>query len=133
MNEYTEAASHYVKGLMTDAVEDSFFGLLELGPVALPVLIGEAEKPENRTIRARLVGVIWQYRSVDAIPFLTKALRDSEPAVWKTALDGLVAIGGPEVVQGLRMTIEHVEGGVIENGLSKEWLVEALEQIGAMT
>jgi HEAT repeat protein len=130
MNE--EAARYYVTGLMTDADEDSFFGLLDLGPVALPFLMGEADKPENKTIRARLVEVIWQYRSVHAIPFLDKALRDSDPAVWKTALDGLVAIDGPDSVQAVRMAIEDVERGTIQNGLTKEWLVEALEQIAAM-
>src|SRR5690349_21810228 len=92
----SEALSHYLELLRAGDSENAFFGLLELGEEAVPLLIAEAVKPANHAIRAKLVEVIWQSRSPNAIHFLGESLGDPDPAVWKQALDGLVAIRGPE-------------------------------------
>jgi len=122
-----------VDALKAEGGDDAFFGLLHLGTAAIPLLIDEAEMPENRPILPSLVEVIWQTRSSQAIPFLSKALRDPEPEVWKSALDGLVTIGGPDAVRALRIAIDDIEREPSRNEVSKEWLCEALEQIGALT
>jgi hypothetical protein len=125
-----EAVCYYLERMRTGDTEDPFFGLLDLGPRALPLLIAEANKIENRPIRAMLVEVIWQYRSPEAIDFLGEALSDPDPRVWKQALDGMVAIGGPAAIRWIRTTAERVASGAIRNGLSADWLSEALEQVG---
>jgi hypothetical protein len=123
-----EAFADYLECLRTGAVEVGYFGLLELGPDALPLLIAEARKPESRAYKITLVEVIWQHRHPVAIPFLGETLSDSDPEVWKSALDGLVTIGGPDAIQWMTEALEGVETGRIHNGLSKEWLEEALQQ-----
>jgi hypothetical protein len=119
----------YLKRMHTTGDDVAFFGLLDLGPPALPLLMAEAEKPENKTILPRLVEVIWQYRVTDAIGFLGRMLCDPNPLVWKESLDGLVAIGGSDAIRWMRDTRNCVESGDLVNGLSAEWLDEAIDQI----
>lgn len=129
MRDIGGAVRYYLDRLRNGASEDAFFGLLELGPEAMPILIAAASEPPNRDIRAGLVEVIWQYRRLEAIEFLSTALDDTEPAVWKQALDGLVALGGPAAAQQLREALGRLSHCGTERGPSEEWLREALEQI----
>lgn len=115
----------------TDRAGDTERTLLDLGPEAIPALIEEAAKPENRGIRATLVKVIWQSRLPSVLDFLGKALADDQPAVWKEALHGLVTIGGPQALAWLTKTRAQADLGELPNGLSAAWLDEALEQVRA--
>jgi len=110
-------------------VEEAFFGLIEADPAVLPILVESFVKVENRGIRADLVRCIWQQRRPDALGFLAEVLHDPEPAVWKEALDGLVCLGGDQVIKALqtaRTTIAAVKSG---RGIKVEWVDEALEQL----
>lgn len=126
-----DALAEYLERMRAEDSDDAFHGLLELGSEAVPLLIAEAAKPEAKSIRARLVEVIWQYRDRRSIDFLGQALSDPKPEVWKQALDGLVAIGGREAAAWVKKTQERLARAEVRNGLSAEWLSEALEQIDA--
>jgi hypothetical protein len=123
-----EAIHYYMDQLREGESERAFFGLLELGPGAMPVLIAAASEPQNRDIRANLVEIIWQYRRPEAIGFLGTALDDTESAVSKQALDGLVALGGSAAAEQVREALGRSGFGLVR-GVSKEWLSEALDQI----
>lgn len=66
----------------------------------------------------------------DAAPTLQKALLEADDLVWTEALDGLVALGGSQAEQALREARERLvsQGG---GGIKRQWLDEAIEQIGA--
>jgi HEAT repeat protein len=125
----TDALIGYLELMRGNDPEHAFFGLLHLGSEAVPLLIAEAARPENESIRPQLVEVIWQYRDPRAIEFLGQALSDPEPEVWKEALDGLVAIGGQESAAWLKQTQDRLARGEVDNGLTADWISEALEQI----
>ena len=128
MHDISEAVRYYLDQLRDGACEDAFFGLLDLGPEAMPLLIAAAAEPENHDVRANLVEVIWQYRRPEAVAFLGAALDNSEPAVWQQALDGLVVLGGPAAARQVREALERLaEDGA--RGASEDWLREALEQM----
>jgi hypothetical protein len=130
MTHVTRAVECYLARLRAGASEEAFFGLWDLGPSALPNLIAEAQKPSARTIKAALVEIIWQSREPAVLGFLCECLEDPDSSVWKQALDGLVAIGGSPAVLYLQTVSERVIiGSFPKNGLSLEWLTEALDQI----
>jgi hypothetical protein len=129
MSSVDNAVRSYIESIRAGDFETGFFGLLDI-PDALALLIDEANRPENRAIRAALTKIIWEYRRPEAIDFLGNALGDPDPNVWKEALDGLVTIDGPESAHCIMAALARVKDGSIQNGLSVEWLVEALEQMG---
>jgi HEAT repeat protein len=129
MRDIEKPVGYYIGLLHAGAREEAFFGLLDLGPEALPLLMSEAVKPTAAKIRSALVEVIWQYRQPAVIDFLGRHLTDSDPDVWKQALDGLVAIGGPNALHWVGTTMEGLDKSVPSNGLSAEWLQEAMQQI----
>lgn len=127
----TDALFYYLDALRTGDEECAFFGLLDLGEDAVPVLIEQAAKRENRDIRATLANVICQWRQPSSVDFLGQAMTDDNPAVWKQALDGLVTIGGPAALAWLAKTRACLERGELHNGLTTEWLDDAAEQLDA--
>jgi hypothetical protein len=129
MQDIGEALRYYLHQMRDGAAEHAFFGLLELGQEALPLLIAEAGSPNYRDLRANLVEVIWQYRQPEAVAFLGAALNDPDPAVWMQALDGLVVLGGPDAVAQVREALARIDRRGSSGGPSEEWLREALDQI----
>lgn len=120
-----EAVAHYLE--CND--DDAFHGLRELGPEALPVLIEEFQSRRDPSQRALIIQVVSQHRLVESVEFLAAALFDPGPEVWKHALDGLVAISNGDAAQTVAAALEAVRQRPTANGLSEEWLIEALEQI----
>ena len=62
------------------------------------------------------------------MPLLGSALADSADSVWKEALDGLVAIGGPEALQALRQARARLTTDARDSN-KREWIDEAVDQI----
>lgn len=106
--------------------ESAFFGLLELKSATVQLLIEQFEREQDGERRSLLLEVIWQRRDPQAIPFLAKALQDVEPAIWKIALDGLVALASPEAL----FAVKRVRQAPCEAEFTA-WLDEAIEQIEA--
>lgn len=127
MTDPNEYVAHHLKRMRQGQEQDAFFALIEGDPAAVPLLIEAFARDENRGIRARIVECVWQRRLPETVGFLAEALKDAEPAVWKQALDGLVTIGGSEVIRALEAARTELPAG------RREWVDEALEQLGRRT
>jgi hypothetical protein len=110
--------------------EDAFHSLVELDDSYIPKLIEAFNQEENSQIQAVLVEVIWQHHSSQALPFLQEVLRHPHSEVWKTALDGIVAINRP---QGLKiLASERARLQALNETTTRErleWIDEAYEQL----
>ena len=103
--------------------EGAFFGLVETDHAVLPDLMAAFRTESDSRVRAFLVEVIWQHRQQSVIQFLGEALHDSEPVVWRQALDGLVTLASPAALEVLRSARQS---GTDE---FRSWLAEAEKQI----
>ncbi len=104
--------------------DSAFHTLIEVSPIIVPLLIEHFEQKRDGESRARIVEVIWQRRESESTRFLSIALEDAHPAVWKEAIDGLLTIGGREARHILTSHLAkypHDERAA--------WIHEALEQL----
>ena len=98
--------------------------LMEVDPVALPVLMDAFARTKDDEIRALLLHCIWQHRLPESIDFLACVVRDDAGEAWKEALDGLVAIGGDTAERALQSDLDTTQ-----DSIKLEWIEEALQQI----
>jgi HEAT repeat protein len=96
--------------------------LVDLGSRALPYLC-ETYSSHSKRKRQLILSVINQSQSRDALPILAKALADPAEQIWKTALDGLVTLGGLEALEFLTKAREGADNQKLA------WLEEARHQI----
>lgn len=108
--------------------DSALHGLIEMKQDALPELIAEFKKERDNRIRALLVHIIWQHRQHSVMPFLADALYDSNPAVWKEAMDGLVTLASPQGVDALRSARSRQFSRQKARVEFVGWLDEAIEQ-----
>jgi len=107
---------------------DAFFGLLEMDHDVLPELMAAFRAERDAQVRAFIVEVIWRHRQQSVTPLLGEALRDSEPTVWRQALDGLVSLASPAALEVLRAARTRRFPGPRDTGESRHWLEEAIAQ-----
>ncbi len=124
----SEVAEHLDRFRAGDR-EGAFFGLIETGVAILPDLIAAFHGEQDARVREFLVEVIWQNREPSVIPFLGEALHDPEAAVWKQALDGLVALATPAALDTLRAAAERQSATPERTGEFREWLAEGIAQV----
>lgn len=108
--------------------EVAFFGLIEMGPEALPELISAFRNEHDSEIREFLIEVIWQHRQPSTVPFLGEALYHCDPAVWKQALDGLVTLASPQALEVLKTAKARQFSQQRDMEEFQCWLDEAIEQ-----
>ena len=123
--ELAEHIAYYLERFRRGDRDDACHGLLELGSEALPGLIAAVRAEEDRELRRVLLEIVWQCRDAAAVPFLLEMLDESEPEVWKEALDGLVTLASPAVLHALeakRHGVSRPDGFAI-------WLAEAMMQV----
>src|SRR5262245_58891265 len=96
----------------------------------LPDLISAFHAESDTEVRAFLVEIIWQHRQPSVIPFLGEALFDSDPNVWRQALDGLVALASPASLDVLQAARARQFPRQCEAAF-RRWLDEAIEQVEA--
>jgi hypothetical protein len=119
------ATDDYLQMARCGSHEAAFHGLLDLGQQVIPSLVQAYRSESDPQVRALIVEVVWQHRCPSALDFLVAALGDPHPAVWKQALDGLVAHCSPEAEQRLRAAACRLE----EDDERLGWFQEAIEQI----
>jgi hypothetical protein len=125
---YTAQITELLQRFREGHREDVFFGLLEMDREALPELMGAFRVERDVQVRAFIVEIIWQRRQQSVVPFLGEALRDSEPAVWREALDGLVALASPAAWEILRSARTRQFPNPRERDEFRRWLDEAISQ-----
>lgn len=128
MGRFGPQIAYYLETLRRGDADGAFHGLLEIGRDVLPELMAVYRSEGDVGARELLVEVIWQYRVLSVIPFLGEALCDSEPRVWRQALDGLVSLGSPTSLEILRMAHTQQFPTTVQTEEFRRWLVEAIEQ-----
>lgn len=123
MERLATIVAHYVAELSGDRSDDARHSLIELGPSALPHVIEAFDRNQDAAIRVSLIRVASQYRSADAAGFFATRLGETEPETWKSALDGLVTLGGKEALTVLRTAAASATND------KRAWIDEAFSQI----
>lgn len=123
MAHHDDVTRRHIAALRGAGWENAYHRLIEIGSDG-SALLAEAFKGEHEPgLRLLLLRVLWQTRSLDALPCLLQALEDDAQSVWKEALDGLVALGGPRAIEGLRAV------RIGTDPEKAEWIDEAIAQI----
>jgi HEAT repeat protein len=117
--------AQHLDALRKGDFESALCRLVEAGPEVLPYVESAFRDEKETAVRVGLVRVVWEQRRPQSVPFLARALDDPSPEVQKTALDGLVTIGGPEV----RRFLESALMARDPKGEWADWLREALNQL----
>ena len=122
-NQLPEMVKYYVNQLSGDHADDAWHSLVELGPAALPHVVRAFEAQSGRAASVALIRVASEFRTKDALPFLATLLGVADGEIWKTALDGIVSIGGEAAVNCLR------EVSKTQGADKQPWVEEAINQI----
>ncbi|WP_397385218.1 hypothetical protein [Prosthecobacter sp.] len=128
MSAFASHIAYYLERYRQDDAENAFCGLTEMNHEALPELIAEFRAATDPDLRDFLLHVIWQHRQHSVIPFLGEALREGEKAVWRQAMDGLVALACPEALEELGSAKTREFPRPRDTEEFRSWLEEAMEQ-----
>jgi hypothetical protein len=120
MSDYREIIRYYLELHRSGRCDDAFHGLIDHGVEMVPGLILAYEDTDRPATKAFLIDVVSYLRSPDAAGFLSHAIRSDEPAVWKSALDGLVSLRAVE-------DLEQVLASVLDEP-KRSWIQEAISQ-----
>ena len=110
-------------------MEHAYHRLIEADDAIVPILIKAYRTEADPAVRATLVEIIWQHRVPETISFLSEALDDNHPEVWKSALDGFVTLGSPAAIQVLESVRQRIWAGSQAKSDRIAWIDEAIEQI----
>lgn len=110
---------------MCEGNENAFHTLIEADKAIIPLLVQQFTSHTCGADRARITEVIWQHRERTTIPFLASALHDPDSDVWRTAIDGLVALGGIEAHNAL---LEY-RSNISTYHEHASWVNEAIGQV----
>jgi hypothetical protein len=124
METTAQQITDYIERFRRGDRDGAFFSLLEMEHGILPQLMEVFRHELDGRVREFLVEVIWQHRQPSVIPFLGEALHDSEPLVWRQALDGLVTMASPASLETLRNVRPRQQIGEL-----RLWLDEAIYQV----
>ncbi len=111
-----------------DGLENARCNLTTL-PETLPFVAAAYHLEPDARRRESIIYCLWQFRDPVALPTLAAALHDREERVWKEALDGVVALGGPAALRVLDEARAAFQDGPGVR-LRKEWIDEAIGQMG---
>lgn len=128
MPAFAARIAYYLERYHMGDADGAFHGLLELDQATHPELVHEFRVATDTRLRVFLLGVIWQHRQQSIIPVLAEALLDSEPEVWREALDGLVALASPASLDALYAARTRHFARQEEAKEFRNWLEEAIEQ-----
>jgi hypothetical protein len=123
-----DAVAYYLERYRQRHDDEAFHGLRTLDASALPELAKVYHESTDTSARTFILNVIWQHRQPSEIPLLAEALFDSEPQIWKEAMEGLVAFASAESLQALRLARTRLFTNHGEGKRFSEWLEDAIEQ-----
>ena len=128
MQDVRAVVIHYVEMLSGPDSDNACHSLWELGEVALPHLREAFETTQSREVQLRIAEVACQLRVAGALPLLKELLNNSDPAVWKVALDGLVMLADNPPIRG-DVVDTLVTAREAANREKRSWIDEAIEQL----
>jgi hypothetical protein len=124
MDDIQNIVEHYVNQLSSGDFEDAWQSLVELGPSALPYVVRAFAQSGDDKVSILLIRVVNEYRTSEALSFLANLLKSDRPEMWKTALDGFVAIADEDASATLHETAKALSAD------KQAWITEASDQIG---
>lgn len=125
----SEEVLYYVQQLRKGD-ENAYHSLIELDNSYIPELIDLFHQETHSAMQAELLEVIWQHRSPETLSLLQEALHHAAPDVWKTALDGIVALNHPRGIDILAAEISRLQSLTDKAaGEPLEWVIEASGQL----
>jgi len=101
--------------------------------LVIPLATNAFRTEEDATMREALVHIVWQQRCSEAVPLMAEAIHDTDPRVWKEAIDGLVTLALPEsqiVLEKARSVRPNRSTGGKYSFL--EWVDDALQQLASL-
>ena len=126
-----EMISAYIEQLRTGDSEYAYSSLLtDISKTDVPKLIHAYHSETMLKVQAALVEIIWQQRLPETLEFIAVALENPHPEIWKSALDGIVAIGTPRamtILQAEKKRLLALESERVSSRL--EWIDEAIQQL----
>jgi hypothetical protein len=129
MTTYAAPIADFLQRFREGHCDDASFGLLEMGHHVLPELMTAFSAERDVQVRAFIVEVVWQHRQQSVIPFRGEARRDSEPFVWRQALDGLVSLASPAALEVLHSARTRQFPSPRDTDEFRRWLEEAIAQV----
>jgi len=123
MTDLQEYVQFNVRELSGARADDAWHALVETGPVALPHIITAYDTVRDLSVKLSLITVVCQYSVIEVTPFLARLLQNNEAEIWKSALDGLVKLGGDPVLEILRAA------EAAASPEKRNWIEEAVQQI----
>ncbi len=123
MNPVAAQVRYYLELFRQGRRDDALHGLLEMDDAGLADLETAFRTCTDGGARGFLIHVIWQHRQPSIISLLGEAVMDSDPRVWREALDGLVTLSSPASVEALRAAKKRRRGEDFQ-----QWVNEAIEQ-----
>jgi hypothetical protein len=116
----SQIIADYIEVYRSGRCDDAFHCLIDYGAQLVPDLIYAYEATDCTDTKVFLLEVVSYFRCPDASGFLRHALRRSESAIWKQALDGLVQLRAAE-------DLERVLASTLDEP-KRSWIVEAISQ-----
>jgi HEAT repeat protein len=124
MSDHEHTVRRLIAELRGNGQEDACHRLIEMGARAEPALEEAFRCERDGDLRRVLLRILWQTKSDDLVPILAEGLEDGDPNVWKEALDGLTAVGGPRALDALRAARRRAVAP------KAQWIDEAIAQVG---
>ena len=121
--------AYYLANLKDGEFECAFHGLREMSPSIVPKLIAEFHVEISPIIRSELVEIVWTFKRPEILPFLAIALMDESAMVWKSALDGLVALATPDSLSVLNACLTRSFVKRKDEISFRKWVQEAMQQV----
>lgn len=128
MSKYADMIAHYLSEFEEGGEENAFHCLIEMSHDALPELEKAYHASKKSGHRVFLLNVIWEYRQQSTISILCTALYDQEPEIWRTAMDGLVALASQSSLRALESARTRQFTNSRDQQCFQQWLEEAIEQ-----
>jgi len=129
MNDLDSHSAYHLQRLKGPDREDAYRSLIQADDAIVPALIEAYRTETEPAIRATLVEIIWKHQLPETISFLSEALYDNHPEVWKNALKGFVALGSPSAIQILESVKTQIRRGDQTRSDRIDWVDEAIQQI----
>lgn len=129
MKDFDADTARNLEKLKGDDSNAAYHSLIEANHAIVPILVKAYRSESIPKIRAILIKIIGQHRVQEAIPFLSEALDDNYPEVWKNALDGFVALGDPASIQILETAKQHIQVTDTLSLIKTDWINDAIQQI----
>jgi len=106
--------------------DDAFHCLIETDPAIIPDLINAYEGTDDISTKVFLIEVVSEFRLETSLYFFRHALRQEDPKIWRSALDGMAMAESSEAVEAMR----HVLASVTDAD-KRAWIEEAITDTGA--